>query len=89
MAEGLDEEEQERPVRELILIDRSIGKLVLLQEKLDLLVEKNDRLINKAMLKVKSEQLERRVDALLKELGNQRKQSTKMEEKIKYHIADL
>ena len=89
MAEGLDEEEQERPVRELILIDRSIGKLVLLQEKLDLLVEKNDRLINKAMLKVKSEQLERRVDALLKELGDQRKQSTKMEEKIKYHLADL
>ena len=53
----MDEEDQERPVQELILIDRSLGKLVLLLEKTDLLVEKNDRLINKATLKIKSEQL--------------------------------
>ena len=48
----IDEEEQERPVQELILIDRSLGKLILLQEKLDLLLEKNNRLLNKATLKI-------------------------------------
>ena len=55
--EDVDEEDQERLVQELILIDRSIGKLVLLLEKLDLLIAKNERLLHKAILKIKSESL--------------------------------
>ena len=57
MLEDVDEEDQERLVQELILIDRSIGKLVLLLEKLDLLIAKNERLLHKAILKIKSESL--------------------------------
>jgi len=55
-------------VQELILIDRSISKVVLLLEKNDLLVEKNDRLLNKAMLKIKSESLITFCDNIMKEL---------------------
>ena len=55
-------------MQELILIDRSISKVVLLLEKNDLLVEKNDRLLNKAMLKIKSESLITFCDNIMKEL---------------------
>ena len=48
VVENLDEEDQEWHVQELITIDRSIGKLVLLIEKMDLLIEKNERMINRA-----------------------------------------
>ena len=68
MLENVDEEDQEECLQELILIDRSISKLVLLMEKNDLLVEKNDRLINKAMLKIKSESLITFCDSILADL---------------------
>lgn len=55
-------------MQELILIDRSIGKLVLLLEKIDLLIEKNDRLLAKATLKIKSESLVRLCDQLLNDV---------------------
>jgi len=73
-------------VQELILIDRSFCKLILLVEKIDLLIEKNDRLLNKATLKIKSESLIKLCDHLLDELTTQNKQSLKIEDKIKaYH----
>ena len=72
----LDEEDQELPVQELILIDRSMGKLVLLQEKLDLLVEKNDRLLNKATLKIKSESLQHKCEVVLKDIIEKRKHAS-------------
>ena len=78
----MDEEDQELPVQELILIDRSLGKLVMLQEKLDLLIEKNDRLLNKATLKIKSESLQQKCEALLKDIIEQRRHSNKLEERI-------
>lgn len=68
MLENVDEEDQEECVQTLILIDCSISKLVLLFEKIDLLVEKNDRLLNKATLKIKSESLITFCDNILKEL---------------------
>ena len=71
--ENVDEEDQEECVQELILIDRSISKLVLLLEKNDLLVEKNDRLINKAILKIKSESLITFCDSILADLEQQSK----------------
>lgn len=71
MPEHIDEEEQERPVQELILIDRSLCKLLLLIEKLDITVEKNDRLLKKATLKIKSETLVRLSDSLYRELEEQ------------------
>ena len=46
--DNFEEEDQEWHVRELIMIDRSIGKLVLLIEKLDLLIDKNERMMNRA-----------------------------------------
>ena len=52
----------------MILIDRSISKLILLLEKNDLMVEKNDRLFNKAMLKIKSDSLVNFCDNILQEL---------------------
>ena len=52
----------------MILIDRSISKLILLLEKNDLMVEKNDRLLNKAMLKIKSDSLVNFCDNILQEL---------------------
>lgn len=55
VVENLDEEDQEWHVQELITIDRSIGKLVLLIEKMDLLIEKNERMMNRAQLKIKSD----------------------------------
>jgi len=55
-------------VQELILIDRSFGKLILLVEKIDLMIDKNDRLLNKAILKIKSESLVKLCDHLLDEL---------------------
>ena len=58
VVENIEEEDQEWHVRELITIDRSIGKLVLLIEKMDLLIEKNNRVINRAQLKIKSDQLQ-------------------------------
>ena len=70
-------------MRELILIDRSISKLVMLQEKLDLLIEKNDRLLNKATLKIKSESLQHKCESLLKEIVEHRKHSSQLEERIK------
>ena len=84
MIEGvLVEEDSELPVQELILIDRSMGKLVMLQEKLDLLIEKNDRLLNKATLKIKSERLQHKCESLLKEIVEHRKHSSQLEERIK------
>ena len=71
------------------MIDRSLGKLVLLHEKIDLLIEKNDRLMNKATLKIKFESLIHKCDALLKEVGDQRKQAVKLEEKMKLHHISL
>ena len=53
--DNIEEEDQEWHVQELIMIDRSIGKLVLLIEKLDLLIDKNERMMNRAQLKIKSE----------------------------------
>lgn len=87
--ENVDEEDQEMCVQELILIDRSISKLVLLLEKNDLLIEKNDRLLNKAILKIKSEALISFCDNILKELDQQNKQSVKIEEKLKTHHSAL
>lgn len=87
--ESVDEEDQERPVQELILIDRSVGKLVLLHEKIDLFIEKNGRLLTKATLKIKSESLVRLCDELLNEVAEQNKQAVKLEEKIKAHHASL
>lgn len=55
-------------MQELILIDRSFGKLILLVEKIDLMIDKNDRLLNKAILKIKSESLVKLCDHLLDEL---------------------
>ena len=69
MLENVDEEDQERPVQDLILIDRSLGKAVLLIEKIDLMIEKNERLLTKASLKVKTESLFRRCEGLLENLG--------------------
>ena len=84
MIEGvLVEEDSELPVQELILIDRSMGKLVMLQEKLDLLIEKNDRLLNKVTLKIKSERLQHKCESLLKEIVEHRKHSSQLEERIK------
>lgn len=85
MLENVDEEDQGRPVQELILIDRSIGKLVLLVEKIDILIEKNDRLLNKATLKIKSESLLTLCDKLLTDLTNQSNQQIKIEDKIQAH----
>lgn len=65
MLDNVDEEEQERPVQELILIDRSMGKLVMLVEKIDLLIEKNERLLSKAVLKIKLESLTQNCDSQL------------------------
>ena len=50
------------------MIDRSFGKLILLVEKIDLMIDKNDRLLNKAILKIKSESLVKLCDHLLDEL---------------------
>ena len=55
-------------MQELILIDRSFGKLILLVEKIDLMIDKKDRLLNKAILKIKSESLVKLCDHLLDEL---------------------
>ena len=55
-------------MQELILIDRSFGKLILLVEKIDLMIDKNDRLLNTAILKIKSESLVKLCDHLLDEL---------------------
>ena len=71
------------------MIDRSLGKLVLLHEKIDLFVEKNDRLLNKATLKIKSESLMQQCDVLLKEVSDHRKHSVKIEERIKAHHLTL
>jgi hypothetical protein len=69
--EDMGEDFQEWHAQELILIDRSIGKLVLLVEKLDLLIDKNDRMVKKAQLKIEqealtqmNEQLSSQVDSL-------------------------
>ena len=87
--ENVDEDDQVKPVRELIMIDRSMGKLVILLEKIDLLIEKNDRLLNKATLKVKSESLLQHSESLISDLSSQKKQAVKVEEKIKAHHASL
>ena len=73
MQENVDEDDQARPVRELICIDRSIGKLVILLERIYLMVEKNDRLLNKATLKIKSESLVKLSESLLGDLAEQNK----------------
>ena len=89
MPDSVNEEDQERPVQEVILIDRSMGKLVHLVEKIDMLIEKNDRLLNKATLKIKSESLIILSDNLLKDIDEQKKHSTRVEEKIKAHHTAL
>ena len=83
--DNVDEEEQERPVQELILIDRSMGKLVMLVEKIDLLIEKNERLLSKAVLKIKLESLTQNCDSQLKSLQEQSEQAIKLEEKVRAH----
>ena len=71
------------------MIDRSFGKLIILVEKIDLLIEKNDRLLNKATLKIKSELLIKLCDHLLDDLATQNKQSLRIEDKIKVYYTQL
>ena len=66
-----------------------MGKLVHLVEKIDMLIEKNDRLLNKATLKIKSESLISLSDNLLKDIDEQKKHSTRVEDKIKAHHTAL
>ena len=66
-----------------------MGKLVLLQEKIDLLIDKNERLLSKATLKIKSETMLRHVEQALTDLSQQGRQSIKLEEKIKAHRSSL
>ena len=80
--DNLEEEEQERAVQELIQIDRSIGKLVLLIEKLDLQVDKNERLLHKATLKIKSESLIKLCEEMSADVSEQNKQAIKLESRL-------
>ena len=48
VVDNIEEDDQEWHVQELIMIDRSIGKLVLLIEKIDLILDKNERMLNRA-----------------------------------------
>ena len=59
----------------------------MLVEKLDLMVDRNERLILKAQLRIKIEALARRIDASAKELGTKLKQMTELEEKMKIYYA--
>lgn len=58
---------------------------MLLVEKIDLLIEKNDRLLNKATLKIKLESLSKLCERLLNDLIAHSRQQLKIEEKIKAH----
>ena len=79
---NLEEEDQERAVQELIQIDRSFGKLVLLIEKLDLQVDKNERLLHKATLKIKSESLIKLCEEMFTDVREQNKQAVKLEARL-------
>lgn len=84
--DNVEEEDQERCVRELITIDRSICKLVLMVEKIDMQVDRNERLLHKATMKIKSESLIQFCDSLLEDVTEQHKQAIKLEERLKaYH----
>lgn len=70
-------------MQELILIDRSIGKLVTFLEKIDLLIEKNERLLIKTSLRMQISSLMQLAENISNELKDQRKQSLKIEERLK------
>ena len=69
----------------MILIDRSLGKLLLLIEKIDITVEKNERLLKKATLKIKHESLVKLSDTLQKDLEQQLSQCSKVEVRVVQH----
>ena len=87
--DNIEEEDQEWHVQELIMIDRSIGKLVLLIEKLDLLIDKNERMMNRAQLKIKSEQLQLQSEQILQQIESHKLQAYKIEGKIQGQSAAL
>ena len=70
----------------MITIDRSVCKLVLMVEKIDMQVDRNERLLHKATMKIKSESLIQFCDSLLEDVTEQHKQAIKLEERLKaYH----
>ena len=71
------------------MIDRSLGKIIMLVEKLDLLIEKNERLLVKATMKIKIESLITLCDNQIRDLGDQNSQSVKLEVKIRAHLTAL
>ena len=73
--ENVEEEDQERSLQDLIYIDQSICKLVLMVEKVDMQVDKNERLLHKATMKIKSESLIQFCDSLLEDVTQQYKQA--------------
>ena len=87
--DNIEEEDQEWHVTELIMIDRSIGKLVLLIEKIDLLIDKNERMMNRAQLKIKSEQLQLQSERLQEQIESHKLQAYKIEGKIQGQSASL
>ena len=44
-------------MQELLLIDKSISKLILFIEKIELMVEKNERIVSKQLIRIKQDQL--------------------------------
>ena len=87
--DNVDDLEQEYHVQELIMIDRSISKLVLYIEKMELMLEKNERLVNKVLIRIKQEQLTKTANGLNLQLKTQKEKALKIKDNLKMLKASL
>lgn len=87
--DNLEEDDQASELQDLIQIDRSIGKLVLMTEKLDLLVKKNDRIVLKMTIQIKSEFLSKIFEDLEINVNDQKKQAHKLRRRLRNVVNNL
>ena len=89
MIDNVEEEGQEWHVQELITIDKSMSKLILYIEKIELMVEKNERLINKVLIRIKQESLTKAGKSLGNQLKTQKQKALKIQGNLKMLKASL
>lgn len=82
VVENLDEDDQEWHVQELILIDRSMGKLVLFIEKIDMMIQRNERLIFKNQTLLRAQIAARKIGTIEETLKQQRNQVITLNTKL-------
>ena len=81
--DNVEEYEQEWHVQEVLIIDKSISKLVLFIEKIELMLEKNERIVNKQLIRIRQDSLSKASVNLNNQLEAQKDKALKIKNSLK------